>query len=61
MEAAWGPLLSLLRADAREALPPNLASDRAARQAVKDKWSAVNKALGEAQAQQVGCKGWGAR
>ena len=57
IEAAWGPLLSLLRQDARQAVPPNLQSDKAARQGIKDKWTAVNKALGEAQAQQV--RGWG--
>lgn len=56
VEAGWGPLLSLLRADARQPLPPNLGSDRAARQAVKDKWAAVNRALGEAAAQ----AGWAA-
>lgn len=54
IEAAWGPLLSLLRQDARHPVPPNLQSDKAARQGIKDKWTAVNKALGEAQAQQ----GW---
>ena len=53
IEAAWGPLLSLLRQDARQPVPPNLSSDKAARQAIKDKWSAANKALAEAQAQQV--------
>lgn len=57
IEAAWGPLLSLLRQDARHPVPPNLQSDKAARQGIKDKWTAVNKALGEAQAQQV--RGWG--
>ena len=54
VEAAWGSLLALLRQDARQPLPPNLAVDKAARQAVKDKWTAVNKVLAEAQAQQVG-------
>lgn len=54
VEAAWGSLLALLRQDARQPLPPNLAVDRAARQAVKDKWTAANKVLAEAQAQQVG-------
>lgn len=62
MEAAWGPLLALLRLDARQPLPAGLAGDRSARQAVKDKWTAVNKTMGEAQAQQVRCGGpssWG--
>ncbi|KAI7842350.1 hypothetical protein COHA_003990 [Chlorella ohadii] len=54
IEASWGPLLSLLRQDARQAVPANLAGDKAARQSIKDKWTSVNKALGEAQAQQ----GW---
>ncbi len=53
IEASWGPLLSLLRQDARQAVPANLAGDKAARQSIKDKWTSVNKALGEAQAQQV--------
>lgn len=53
MEAAWGPLLALLRQDAAQPVPPNLSSDRAARQATKDKWAAVNKSLGEAAVQQV--------
>lgn len=53
VEAAWGPLLALLRADARQPLPPNLGGDRSARQAVKDKWAAVNKALAEAEVQQA--------
>lgn len=57
VEAAWGGLLALLRQDAAQPLPPGLAGDKAARQAVKDKWAAVNKALAEAQAQQVGCPG----
>lgn len=55
MDAAWGSLLALLRQDARQPLPPNLAGDKAARQAIKDKWTAVNKVLAEAQAQQVRC------
>lgn len=53
VEHAWGPLLSLLRQDARQALPAGLAGDKAARQAIKDKWSAVNKAIAEVQGQQV--------
>lgn len=60
VEAAWGPLLALLRQDARQPVPANLAGDKAARQGIKDKWTAVNKAMGEAQAQQVrlGAAGW---
>ncbi|EFN57392.1 hypothetical protein CHLNCDRAFT_50911 [Chlorella variabilis] len=52
VELAWGGLLSLLRQDARQGVPGGLAGDKAARQAVKDKWSAVNKMLAEAQGQQ---------
>ena len=57
VELAWGGLLSLLRQDARQGVPGGLAGDKAARQAVKDKWSAVNKMLAEAQGQQVGGAG----
>lgn len=55
VEAAWGPLLQLLRQDAAQRVPPNLAGDKAARAAIKDKWGAVNKALADAAQQQVGC------
>lgn len=60
VEASWGPLLALLRQDARQPVPANLGGDKAARQGIKDKWTAVNKAMGEAQAQQVrlGAAGW---
>jgi hypothetical protein len=46
----------MLRADSRQAVPAGLAGDKAARQAIKDKWTAVNKALAEAQPQQVGLR-----
>ncbi|KAL4425956.1 hypothetical protein ABPG75_009972 [Micractinium tetrahymenae] len=52
-DAAWGPLLQMLRQDARQAVPPNLSADKAARAAIKDKWGAVNKALAEAAQQQA--------
>ncbi len=61
VEQAWGPLLALLRADARQAVPAGLAGDKAARQAVKDRWTAVNRALADAQAQQVGRRVGGGR
>ena len=53
-EAAWGPALAALRADA--AAGPASASaalDRAGKEAVKERWAAVNRALEAAQAQQV--------
>lgn len=53
IDAAWGPLLALLRQDAAARLPPNLAGDKAARAAIKERWVAVNRALAEASAQQV--------
>ena len=48
-EAAWGPTLALLRSDARSPVSPNLAHDRAARAAAKERWAALNRALGEAE------------
>ncbi|KAL4444856.1 hypothetical protein ABPG77_003906 [Micractinium sp. CCAP 211/92] len=53
VEAAWGPLLQALRQDARQPVPPNLSTDKAARAAIKDKWGSVNKALAEAAQQQA--------
>ncbi len=55
IESAWGTLLQALRQDARQPVPPNLSTDKAARAAIKDKWGSVNKALAEAAQQQVGC------
>ncbi len=53
MEACWAPLLSLLRADLRGPRPTAAALDKAGRQAIKDKWAALNKLLEPILAQQV--------
>lgn len=53
IEAAWGSVLLLLRQDARQAVPANLAGDKAGRAAIKEKWTAVNRALAEATAEQA--------
>ena len=53
-EAAWGPALAALRADTAAgpaSAAPSL--DRAGKEAVKERWAAVNRALEAAQAQQV--------
>lgn len=44
-DAAAGPLLGLLRADLKQPAPANVAGDKAARQACKDAWTSISRAV----------------
>lgn len=53
-ELAASALLGILQADLRQPAPANVTSDKAARQACKDRWTAVNAAVLEL----LGQAGW---